>query len=254
MTPAFLKYYFLVISGIMITTELCCQEIFQPNSCHNILFLNESRLDELPSEFYLFKPVYKNLVQTQKVQPITYSIEKVYSKEFFKELQPGTYLCSFEPLIEDTASSINIYTEYTIIQLIYKKSEGYIGHLEELLNVPFVLPPRQIKLGHQTDLRLGVDCAELAIYGKRQQGFNIPYCGPKGILDYLIPTSTLEPGTVISFGNNFQISVLYEDRGIIGVLDDEDLLIHAYKDKAEIVTLKESGLKGYPYSLYRWKE
>jgi len=218
-----------------------------------VVFLNEITISTLPEEFYLLTPIYTNTEQAKSIQPIIYSVSKTEKKNFLDQLPLGHYLCSFEPLEEDTICAINIYEEYLIIELINKQSEGYIGYLEELLNVPFVLPPRRLKEKHQTNLRLGVDCAEMAIYGRRRQGYTIPYCGPRHLMEYLISTDKVEAGTIISFGNNYQISVIYEDRGKRGILDDEDLLIHAYKDKAEINSLGESGLNKYPFRLYQWK-
>ena len=105
--------------------------------------------------------------------------------------------------------------------------------------------------GHQADLRLGIDCAELAIYGRRRMGENIPYVGPRGIKDYLEKTDNVEVGVVLHFG--FQVSVLYEDRGKIGKIDEADLLIHAYEDKAEIIELGKTDLWKWPFEMFVWK-
>ena len=71
-------------------------------------------------------------------------------------------------------------------------------------------------VGHQTDLRVCVDCAELAIYGKRRQGFNIPYCGPRGINNYLeeISPDSIFNGCIVHFGD--QVDVIYSDEGVKG--------------------------------------
>lgn len=244
MTHVFRNCLFLAILLICTTSQLKAQEIL----------LNDSAIQQLPEEFYLFKPIYKSPLQVKTIQPTTYTVSKISKDNFIENLSLGTYLVCFESVTVDSITTINLYKEFSVIQLISKKSEGYIGYLEELINVPFVLPPKKMKEGHQTDLRLGVDCAELAIYGRRRMGYQIPYIGPRGIGKYLTETDSIERGTVINFGNNTQISVIYEDRGIIGVLDKEDLLIHAYKDKAEIIPFGETDLSKYHYKIYRWKE
>ncbi|HET8859293.1 hypothetical protein [Marivirga sp.] len=155
-----------------------------------------------------------------------------------------TALSTFEPLH---------LTRKDIIQIVVREEDSYLGYLTELIGLPFVLPPKSLGVyGHQTDLRVGTDCAELAIYGARRMGFNIPYCGPRGILDYVELTDELKMGTIIHYG--YQVSVLYEDHGIRGELDNEDLLIHAYQDRVSIEKLGDIELSKKEYKLYKWKE
>jgi hypothetical protein len=204
----------------------------------------------------ILHPKYENTDQLKKIQPIQYKVSRPFPVASLEDsLLLGCNLVAPAALfpVDSVITSYNILEEYPDVrQIIITKSEGYLGFLEEQLNVPFVLPPRRLKNGkHQTDCRLAVDCAEMAIYGRRRQGYPIPYCGPKKIKEYLVKTDTLRVGTIIHFGH--QVSVLYEDRGEPGVLDAEDLLIHAYRDKAEIVCLKNTDLIRRRYVLYEWK-
>jgi|GEM_PF-2075598 len=233
--------------------------IAQNSTDERVHFLNQGELSffkSLPDSICLIQPVYENNDQLRKIQPIKYTISELRpASSFIDSLSLGCYLITTEQLFPANSEIIcyNILEEYhSIQQIIITKNTSYLGFLEELLNIPFVLPPRRFKNGeHQTDLRLAVDCAELAIYGRRRQGYKIPYCGPKRIAEYMHKTELLFPGVVIHFGH--QVSVLYEDRGEIGILDSEDLLIHAYKDKAEIIRLKDTDLKQQKYTLLEWK-
>ena len=245
MIPVFRNCLFLAILLTNFTNLLRAQEK---------VVLNDSIAHQLADEFFLFTPIYENHLQLEGVKAISYTVAKIKRDDFLKNLSLGTYLVCFEPVMLDTITSTCLYREVPITQLISKKSSGYVGYLEELVNVPFILPPRNIKEGHQTDLRLGVDCAALAIYGRRKMGHPIPYIGPRGIGKYLEKTDYVEQGSVIVFGNSYHVAVVYEDRGTIGVLDDEDLIVHAYKDKAEVVRLKDAGLSKYHHAAYRWKE
>jgi hypothetical protein len=141
-----------------------------------------------------------------------------------------------------------------IYQIVVRENDSYLGYLTELINTPFILPPVYIEgCGHQTDLRIGSDCAELAIYGKRRQGYNVPYAGPAGITKYLdeIRTDSLFEGCILHFG--FQVSVLYNDKGVKGSLDADDIIIQSYENKACLIEYKNCGYYNYPFKPYKWK-
>lgn len=197
---------------------------------------------------------YDNI--SQKLAPIHYHIESygVDKQEIsFTTLSPGTYLFGQAP---DTGLSILAtqalhLTESNIIQLVIRQDDTYLGYLTEMLQTPFILPPKRIRHGYQTDLHIGTDCAELAIYGRRRMGYAVPYVGPRGIGEYLEEADSVFAGAVLHFG--FQVSVLYEDRGIIGVIDEADLLIHAYHHLVHIVTFGETDLWKKTFRLMQWK-
>ncbi len=251
MTPAFRSFFCWVIL-LLTGSNLIIAQSSSGRPLSKAIWITDKVISELPDTLTILQPLYDNQYQTRRVLPIRYLVKSVGKRAWLKNWSKGTFLCSWQSIKEDTLSSVNILDRPGVFQLIKRDSDDYVGYLEELLTVPFVMPPRLLYSGHQTDLRLGVDCAELAIYGKRRQGYDIPYCGPQKIVNYLKETDSIRRGTVVSFG--FQISVVYEDRGLSGQLDDADLLIHAYKDKAEIISFGESGLNRYPYKLYEWKE
>ena len=170
---------------------------------------------------------------------------------------------------------------HKIVQIVYRKDDTYVGYLSELLNTPFVIAPRFTDDGyHQTDTRIGSDCAAFAIYGKRRQGFDIPYLGPKWIHKYLIEspkytfmpseeigtevyvaengelarvgTNGIEVGDIIHFGE--QVSVFYRDAGIEGILDKDDLVFQCFKTAPHLTTIEKSGFYHLPIRLFKWKE
>lgn len=207
-------------------------------------------------EFRVYDNLFEGAKYLSKIEYNTILISDKKSNSFdFKKLKPGTYYVG----ILSTSKSIQIssckpiHMVYNnIIQLVVRENDSYIGFLTEQLGLPFILPPKMLnEYGHQTDLRIGSDCAELAIYGMRRMGYKIPYCGPKGLKNYLEPTDLLIQGTIIHYG--YQVSVLYEDRGQRGKLDGEDLIIHAYKDKIAIEKLGNTELLQKEYKLYKWK-
>ncbi len=209
------------------------------------------------------KPVlkeYDNLSDgIHKIKAIDYKVNKIGVKDNEEKLKleslvPGThYYGRFKKSVTSFTSKKPIHLESdSIVQIIVRKDNSYTGVLTELLNLPFIIPPKVISdYGHQTDLCIGTDCAELAIYGMRRLGYKIPYCGPKNIYKYTKKTSEVKSGILLHFG--FQVSVLYKDKGIVGVLDKEDLLIHAFEDKVEIIPFGHTKLSKLPYKLYEWK-
>lgn len=211
--------------------------------------------------WYEIRPIqkeYDNLALGVKgFTPIQYQLINLneISTLNLGKLEPGTY--SFvKGIFNDISfeSTESLQHKFSgLIQVVVRECDSYIGYLTELLGLPFIFPPKTIPgVGHQTDLRLGTDCAELAIYGKRRMGFNIPYGGPIGIKNYVIETDEVFPGLILHFGH--QVSVLYEDRGIIGLMDGKDILIHAYQNKVKLQSFDETDLFDQHFIKMTWKD
>ena len=131
---------------------------------------------------------------------------------------------------------------------------------------------------HETDVRMGSDCAAFAIYGKRRQGYRVSYCGPRGIYKYLseigkgpvrsekalnteiyankdtqsvkVGVDGIERGDIVHFGD--QVSVFYEDLGVKGFLDKDDLLFQCYKDAPHVTSILNSGFYNKPLRIFKW--
>lgn len=166
-----------------------------------------------------------------------------------------------------------------VVQVVRRAGDDYLGLLAELLNTPFVIPPLPTPGGHQTDLRVGSDCAAFATYGRRRLGEDVRYVGPRGIAQYLDPIGDTWPvavtrggravfqwrdGTDVAFGPEgvrpgdilhftVQVSVLFADQGELGVLDEEDLVFHCYATGPHVARLMDTEFAGRPFRLYRWQ-
>ncbi len=244
--------------------ELNQQTVLQ----HNSIYLHTSDSLRLtadhPAHWYCYQPVlkaYDNLLtSTDHIEPIQYTQSHYHSPAqkaqsiTLKKMKPGTYLFGLIKLHSSqlhTTDALHLKHE-EIIQLVVRQSDDYLGYLTELLNLPFALPPKQLgHLGHQTDLHIATDCAELAIYGRRRMGDKIPYWGPKSLLKHLKPVRKAKPGDLLHFGG--QVSVLYEDRGMIGQIDAADLLIHAYKTSVRIEPFADTDLYNRPFKVMRFR-
>lgn len=138
------------------------------------------------------------------------------------------------------------------LEIVVRRDDTYVGYATELIGVPFVFWPKAVQGGHQTDLRLGADCAATVTYGKRRMGHQVGYFAPKGMLRYLVevePTS-VQVGDVLHFG--FQTALLSQDTEPIGVLNDSDIILHSYHQLVEEVPLEQALYSGQPFKVYRW--
>jgi hypothetical protein len=155
-------------------------------------------------------------------------------------------------------------------ELVVRRDDSYVGLLTELLGAPFVLWPAELPcLGHQTDLRLGADCAALLIYGRRRMGEKIPYVAPAGLFrfadlvseDLLIEPSgqqgsesaaPVQVGDILHFG--FQTAVLSQDVPPRGRLTRDDLIIHTFHGVAEEVPLGSVPYWRHAVDVLRWRQ
>lgn len=163
-----------------------------------------------------------------------------------------------------------------VVQIVCRRDDSYLGYLSELLRTPFIMGPGVTRSGfHQTDQRVGSDCAEFAIYGQRRLGKAIPYGGPAGAKRYLreiagglfqpdshgiyrnakgeiVRTGPggIRPGDILHFGQ--QVSVFYEDRGKPGCLDADDLCFQSWGNTPHIVTIRKCDFYQFPVRIMRW--
>lgn len=179
------------------------------------------------------------------------------------------------------SSPLHLKYRYRVIQVVRREDDSYLGYLAELFGTPFVIGPRMTDQGvNETDARMGSDCAAFAIYGKRRQGYRVPYCGPLGVYRYLsaiedvplrpipfeqtevyatpdnrfirIGPGGLQAGDIVHFGE--QVSVFYSDVGIKGVFDKDDLLLQCFGSQPTLTTVRDSGFYHMPLRIFKWRD
>lgn len=218
--------------------------------------------------------------------PISYIGTVLSHEESFvlPNAQPGTYYYQFSnggsPARFDSKVPLHLSRDSNIVQVVCRADDSYLGFLTELFNTPFILGPKMTEAGvHQTDARMGSDCAAFAIYGRRRQGYDIPYGGPRGIYTYLdelaesplfpreaengglycdtlgkvmsVGKGGLLPGDILHFGE--QVSVFYRDEGVKSLLDKDDLLIQSYGKGPHVTTLEKGGFFHRAVRVFRWR-
>lgn len=193
---------------------------------------------------------------------------------------PGTrYFCAGAATPERFSTVEPIQRKFAgqVVQVVVRAGDRYADFLGELLGTPFVMGPAVEPGGwHQTDQRVGSDCAAFATYGRRRMGVPVPYAGPEGIVRLLRPLGTgplappgpdgvyrdargrsvhvggagLQPGDIVHFGA--QVSIFSADRGQRGVLDADDLLFQSWRTTPHVTRIRGGGFSDRPIRLYRW--
>jgi len=145
-------------------------------------------------------------------------------------------------------------------QIVVRRGDAYHEIISELFGVPFVLYPYRLEDGrHQTDLRLASDCVAVVIYGRRRLGMQVPYMAPSALPRYMKEVGQKEDGRrkvrvgdVLYFG--FQTAVLSKDVAPIGVLNDQDLVIHAYHGYVEEDAFGALPYRNSSFRVLRWPD
>ena len=137
-------------------------------------------------------------------------------------------------------------------RVTFRRDDTYLGYLTELFNTPYIFGSAGPDGRNQTDLLIGSDCADLAVYGQRRLGRKVAYTSSYGIekpapevaraaslteqgaarddmgraITYGPGKGQVAVGDVLHFPNSRHVAVLYEDREPLGVLDANDLMLH----------------------------
>ena len=192
---------------------------------------------------------------------------------------PGTrYFCAGAVVPKEFRTAEPIHRRYPVVQVVVRSHDSYLGFLGELFATPFIMGPAPTQSGwHQTDQRVGSDCAAFATYGRRRLGKPVLYAGPRGIVQYLRPlhrkalappaldgryrdargrairvgANGARPGDLLHFGE--QVSVFEMDRGIRGELDAGDLILQSWGATPHSIVIRNCGFFDRPVRLYRWR-
>lgn len=143
-----------------------------------------------------------------------------------------------------------------VVRFSRYEGDGYTGKLTEIFNLPYIYGSALLRVGDRisADARYGADCSHFIIYGKRREGWNIPYVNPKDLLPYLelvdeftgfhngiayghrgpivITRELIRNGLLLHFGKH--VAAVFEDDE--GVLAEETSVVHQLETYPEITT------------------
>lgn len=152
-----------------------------------------------------------------------------------------------------------------------RADDTYLGYLGELFGQPYIWASAGAsRAAHQSERLEGADCADFVVYGQRRMGRDLEYtwtgdlprvtrllaagrAGEGGV--YVDQRGRRLPftraGDLLLFPRH--VGVLSRDRGVRGVLDGEDTMIHAYFATPREQALGETDYAAAPVEVRRWR-
>lgn len=152
-----------------------------------------------------------------------------------------------------------------------RRDDTYLGYLTELYGQPYIWASAgPNRAAHQSERLEGADCADFVVYGQRRMGKDLQYtwtgdlprvtrlvgagrAGKDGV--YLDergrPVPFTRVGDLLLFPRH--VGVLSRDRGVRGVLDHEDTMVHAYFATPREQPLGETDYAAAPVEVRRWR-
>lgn len=152
-----------------------------------------------------------------------------------------------------------------------RRDDTYLGHLTEMYGQPYIWASAGTSArAHQSERLEGADCADFVIYGWRRMGHDVAYTwtGALPQVTRLIsrgrpgedgayldergrPIPFPEPGDLLLFPRH--VGALVADRGTVGVLDREDVMVHAYFATPREQAVGETDYRDAPIEVRRWR-
>ena len=158
-----------------------------------------------------------------------------------------------------------------VLRVSIRRDDTYLGYLTELYGQPYIWASAGLSdATHQAERLEGADCADFVVYGARRMGKHVAYTWTGGLptITRLLAAGTrgkdgiyrdaaghpvpfTRPGDLVLFQGH--VGALFADRGTIGVLDDQDLIMHALVDTPKEQAIADTGYADSPIELRRWK-
>ncbi len=160
-----------------------------------------------------------------------------------------------------------------VFRVAVRRDDSYTGYLTELVNTPYIFGSDGAPGAHQADLLVGSDCADLAVYGIRRMGKDVPYVstwtleehapivalakgrGPDGTLLQANGKNITHAreGDLLLFPGTRHVAVLWKDLPPEGVLDEGDLMFHTCWAPPTVEPLSASGCASLPVRVLRFR-
>ncbi|MDX2089312.1 MAG: hypothetical protein SFX73_15765 [Kofleriaceae bacterium] len=158
-----------------------------------------------------------------------------------------------------------------VTRVSIRADDSYLGYLTEMFGQPYIWGSAGTSTkAHQSERLEGSDCADFIVYGARRMGADLPYMWT-GELPRVTkklgggtrdatgiyrdakgqPVAYTETGDLVLFPRH--VGVLVEDRGEIGILDEQDVMMHTLFDSPKRQAIADSGYADTPVEVRRFK-
>ena len=151
-----------------------------------------------------------------------------------------------------------------------RRDDTFLGVMTEMFGQPYIWASAGSTRGtHQSERLEGSDCADLMVYGARRKGYDIEYTWTGGMDKYTRVLARGEPredgvyvdrkgkplrfpevGDMLLFPRH--IGALVEDRGVKGVLDTEDVMMHTFFASPREQPVGDTAYADAPIEVIRW--
>jgi hypothetical protein len=157
-----------------------------------------------------------------------------------------------------------------VMRVTIRSDDSYLGYLTEMFGQPYIWASAGLSPAtHQSERLEGSDCADFIVYGARRMGLDLPYMwtgslprhttllgsgtrGEDGVYRNArgIPVTYTRAGDLVLFPRH--VGALIEDRGVPGVLDDQDVMMHTLFDSPKRQAIADSGYADTPIEVRRF--
>lgn len=154
-----------------------------------------------------------------------------------------------------------------VTRVTIRRDDTFLGYLTEMYGQPYVWASAGLSdKTHQSERLEGSDCADLMVYGARRMGKHVAYTWTGGLpqVTKLLAAGTRgedgvyrdRAGNAVPFTHvgdlilfTRHVGALAEDKGTIGVLDDQDIILHTLFDSPKEQRIADTGYAGTPVEL-----
>lgn len=153
-----------------------------------------------------------------------------------------------------------------------RRDDTYLGVMTEMYGQPYIWASAgRNPETHQSERLEGADCADLMVYGARRKGYRIPYTWTGGLHRYTRtlargtpdmngvyvdargqPIPFTRPGDLLLFPRH--VGALARDRGVKGVLDTADVMMHTLFASPREQPISETSYAGVAVTVLRWNK
>jgi hypothetical protein len=158
-----------------------------------------------------------------------------------------------------------------VLRVAIRRDDTYLGFLTEMYGQPYIWASAGMSdATHEAERLEGSDCADFIVYGARRSGKHLAYTWTGGLpeITKLVSSGTRDDdgiyrdakGTPLAFPKvgdlilfPHHVGAIVEDKGTIGVLDDQDIMMHTLFDSPKEQKIADSGYADKPVELRRFK-